>query len=253
MDLNDIQTTNAPKPPRVVVYGSGGVGKTTFAANFPAPLFLSLEDGLGNLQVPFLEPKTYDDVIDVIKSLLTEEHEFKTLVLDSVDRFETLVWNKTIDVANSESNSNMTHIDEFGYGKGYQRADTYWLEFLRGLDALRKAGIIPVLIAHASATKVEDPSTGPYTSWGIKCHKRASDFIVEWSDITGFACLERTASRKESGLNKIDTSATTGRRLLILEDNGATKAKNRYGLPPKLPLDAAGFLNELSNKIPNNN
>ena len=104
---------NSPKPPRIVIYGDAGTGKTTFGACAPAPVFIQTEDGLGNLDATaFPLATSFDDVMGALQSLYTEQHEFKTLVVDSLDWLEPLVWQKVCQQHSVPS------IEALSYGKG---------------------------------------------------------------------------------------------------------------------------------------
>ncbi len=86
---------NSPKAPRVIIYGEAGCGKTTFGACAPSPVFIQTEDGLGNLDATaFPLATSFDDVMAALQSLYTEDHAFQTLVVDSLDWLEPLVWAK---------------------------------------------------------------------------------------------------------------------------------------------------------------
>ena len=75
-DLQSIERSSQ-LPPRVVLYGVPGIGKTTFAAQMPAPIFLPVEDGLGQLEVDtFTRPSSYTDVIEAISTLIQQDHSY---------------------------------------------------------------------------------------------------------------------------------------------------------------------------------
>ncbi|MDR0869400.1 MAG: ATP-binding protein [Planctomycetaceae bacterium] len=44
--LQTIQTGKAQAPPRLLIYGTEGIGKSTFGASAPKPIFIPTEDGL---------------------------------------------------------------------------------------------------------------------------------------------------------------------------------------------------------------
>jgi hypothetical protein len=71
------------------------VGKTTFAAGAPAPVFICTEDGLGTLEAThFPLSRTFDEVMEALAVLYEQDHTFATVVVDSVDWLEPLVWQK---------------------------------------------------------------------------------------------------------------------------------------------------------------
>lgn len=51
ISLASLRTTSVLTPPRILIHGVAGVGKSTFAADADRPVFLMTEDGLGKLQV----------------------------------------------------------------------------------------------------------------------------------------------------------------------------------------------------------
>jgi len=219
------------QPPRVVIHGKGGIGKTSLAADAPGVLFLPLEDGMGLHSVPALaQPRSYDDVIDAISELIQEDHQYKTLVVDTIDKLEPLVWDAVCEVGGKQ------HIEDFGYGKGYTKADPYWLRFFAGLDALRAKGMTTIVLAHSTSVTIDDPLIGSFSRWSAKLHKRADALLYEWADIVGYLDTERQAIDRgdSTSQRKTRTAASSGTRVLYLDDRGAFVAKNRFDLPEKI-------------------
>ena len=78
-DLKSIRKSEAIAAPRVMLYGVEGIGKTTFAAGAPNPIFILTEDGLGSLKVDhFPLARSSSDVMEAIGTLYSEKHDFKT-------------------------------------------------------------------------------------------------------------------------------------------------------------------------------
>src|SRR5688572_16219699 len=89
----NIKRNSGIKPPRIVLYGVRGIGKTTFGASAPSPIFIRTEDGLAGLEVDTFDLATsYQDVVQQIRHLIDAQHNYKTLVLDSMSVLEQLIW-----------------------------------------------------------------------------------------------------------------------------------------------------------------
>lgn len=239
--LDNVTKKPELRPPRIVVHGKGGVGKTTFGASALAPVVLPVEEGLGILKVPhFAKPTAYAEIMQVIQELAQDKHEYKTLVVDTVDHVQPLIWD---EVCRRRSNSKRTYenIVDFTYQEGYMFADPLWIDFFQGLDALRRKGMTMIVLCHNEGKVVDDALIGPYERVQPKLHKRANAFLYEWADVVGYLDIERSAKEKEGTKGRVTrTSATTGRRILYLEDQGGFVAKNRFDLPPRVyvPKDA---------------
>ena len=135
--LDQVKTKPTILPPRIVIHGKGGVGKTTFGASAPGALLMPVEDGLGILQVAHLpRPDDFNDVMQALTELRKTKHEYKTLVIDSLDHVEPLIWAHICE-GRSTDKKTYDHIEDFGYGKGYTFADEAWVEFFQALDGLR--------------------------------------------------------------------------------------------------------------------
>ncbi len=241
-DLSDIAVGNRAHKPRLVIYGESGLGKTTFGASAPNAIFICTEDGLGRLNVPsFPVAKTFEDVMAAITNLYTQDHDYQTLVVDSIDWLEPMVWQATCAAAGKES------IESFGYGRGYVEALTYWRQFFDGITALRNdRGMNVILIGHSQIIHIEDPLIAAYDSHSLKLHKKAAALVEEWADVIGFVALKTlTVDEKKASFTDKDAkrtrAKTTGERQLHVQPSPAFTAKNRYDLPSPLPLGWAAY------------
>ena len=236
MKLSDIQTKAKLKPPRLVVHGPAGIGKTTFAASLPNPIFVQTEDGLGQIDVPhFPLAKSFDQVTGALDALLTEDHDYKSVVVDSLDWLEAHVWRAVCEHHGKNS------IEEFGYGKGYVEALVFWRRYIDMLNRLRdEKGMVICQIAHSQQRNVSPPDSEPFERYEIKLHKKASELVQEHSDIVGFCNVKTTLKKSEGQGGRNFTKATsTGKRYLYTSVQPAYIAKNRYGITEELPLDWA--------------
>jgi hypothetical protein len=226
------RTTRNSLPPRVVIHGDGGVGKSTFAASAYKPIFLPFEDGLDGIEVDaFPRLVSYQEAVDAISVLASGDHGFGTVVVDSLDWLEPLVWDKVARAAGKSS------IEEIPYGKGYAEALPLWRTLLDGLNHLRETrGMAVILIAHSQIKRFEAPDSEPYDRFEIKLHRGANSMVREWADVIGFAHHETAIKKDSNGFTTRARGVSTGRRMLRVAETPACVAKNRYSLPDVLPL-----------------
>ena len=235
-------TSNRRGAPRAtIIFGVGGCGKSTFAAGAPSPIFLPCEAGINDIEVPavpFLD--SYPAVMEAITALYQEEHQYQTVVVDSLDWLERLIWD---DVASAEK---VDSIEGIGYGKGYTFALDRWRTLLSGLNALRKdRGMHAVCLAHSQIEKFEDPGSASYDRYSIKLHKKAAGLVVEWADEVLFARSKVVVKVEDEGFNKKRGRGIGGDdRVLCTTERPSHYAKNRLGMPQEIPLTLEGGWNE---------
>jgi hypothetical protein len=238
ISLASLKRSTAIASPRILVHGVAGVGKTTFAAGAPNPVFILTEDGLGTLDVPhFPLARTYDEVMEALAALYTESHDYKTLVVDSVDWLEPLVW------ARACKDNGWASIEDPGFGKGYVAALSLWRQYADGLDALRDdKGMTIVQVAHTDIKRFDSPEHEPYDRYVIKLHARAAALLQEHSDIVLFANYRISTVKSDVGFNKkVNRALGSGERVLHTAERPAFLAKNRYGLPDTIPMSWSAF------------
>lgn len=221
-------------PPRLLVYGIEGVGKSSTASEAPKPVFIPTEDGLGQIDCHSFELATsFDDVISAMSALATEEHDYQTVVIDTLDWLERLIWAKVC------KDRGVKNIEDIGYQKGYVFALDCWRQIIDGLDHLRnERGMCVILLAHAKVEKFEDPESPAYDRYSPRLHKHANAMITEWVDAVLFATMKVHTTIEDAGFGQKRTIAAKGAadRVLRCVGSPACVAKNRYGLPAELPL-----------------
>ncbi|MBU3554850.1 ATP-binding protein [Polynucleobacter sp. UB-Piko-W3] len=234
-NLASIQKSTGIKAPRVLIYGSHGLGKTTFGAGAPNPIFILTEDGLGSIKSEHFPLATaFQHVLDAISSLYSEDHKFQTVVLDSLDWLDNLIW----------TDINAKHDQkDLAYGKGAMIAAEYWRNVLEGLNALRDSkNMAVILIAHSEIKRFDSPEVEPYDRYQPKLQARSSALVQEWCDAVLFANFKTIVKKDDVGFNKtVSRGITTGERLIYTTEKPAYLAKNRFGLPESIPLEWSAF------------
>ena len=245
MSLKDLKKVRGVQPPRILVYGEPGIGKTTLAAEFPDAVFLQIEDGTpGDLEIfSFGKIETFADLMERLSQLYTEPHDLRTVVVDSVTELQRLVWNETCARGDDKGNPKK-QIEDFGYGKGYVYSLCVWQEILDGLNALRsQRGMTVILIAHAKVDRFDDPETQSYSRYEIDLHDKAVGMIERDMDAILFLKTPVSVKVEDQGFNK-ERAIAQGSRQVMIHTAGrpAYVAKNRYGMPEKIAyVKGAGF------------
>lgn len=241
-DLSSIKRGPDLKPPRIFLYSVEGIGKSTFGASAPNPIFIQTEDGLAGLDVArFPLATSIADVRTAIATLLDSEHDFETVVLDSAD------WLEQIIVKEIES----THeAKDLAYGKGALKQAEIWRDLLDGFNALRtERGMAVVLIGHCHIKRFDSPETEPYDRYMPKLQERSSALVREWCDALLFANYRTVVKTTEVGFKKeVSRGITNGERLLYTSEKPAYMAKNRYALPDQLPLSWEALSNAIAGR-----
>lgn len=248
ISLADVKRVRADLPPRLLIYGPEGMGKTTLAAEFPNPVFLQVEDGTpaDTELTSFGELGSYEQIVEAIQSLIADDHDFNTVVIDSISRLEGLVFAEVC------RRNNWKTIEAPGYGKGYKEADYIWNELLEGLGVLRKERRMNVvLIGHAKIDRFDDPTTSSYSRFELDLHDRAAALISREVDAILLVKQDVVVKEEDQGFNKKRAVANGGeQRWIYAEGRPGFVAKNRYGIPPKLPFTKGQGYAQLAAYLP---
>lgn len=248
LSLSSLKSSKRDDPPVITLYAVDGSGKTTLASEFLDPLYLPTEGERPPSDVDMATPGTIeslDDLLDVFGELLTTEHDRKTVIIDSLDGLEPLVWKATC------RRLGITSIEEAGFGKGYVEADTEWNEMLSGAAALAQSGICVVMLAHPEIVRFDSPITDPYSRYQPKLHKRANALIREKSDIVAFMNYRISIKEKEVARQVKVSHAEGGKeRQIHLVEGAGFLAKNRYSMPDSITYKKGKGYEELSKFFP---
>lgn len=229
ISLSSLKSTKRNDPPVMLLYGVDGIGKTSLAAEYPEPIYLATEGERPPSDVELATPgtiETFDELLDIIGQLLTEDHDRKTVIIDSLDGLESLVWKSTC------ARIGVSSIEEAGFGKGYVEADAEWNELMAAVSALAQAGMYVVMLAHPEIVRFDSPVTDPYSRYQPKLHKRANALVREKSDIVAFMNYRVSIKEKEVARQTKVAHAEGGKeRQIHLNEGAGFNAKNRYSMP----------------------
>lgn len=253
--------TNSAKPPRILIHGPEGVGKSRFGIQADRPVFVQTEDGLAAYPevAKYAPAKEYAPFISNLEEIAFQDHDYKTLVIDSVDWLEPLIWKQVC------TESGVTTIVEAsgGYGNGYTVALDIWRSYLELLDIINKKRQMTIIqIAHSQIKTYTAPDHPPYDRYSIKLHENkqgagASALLFEYSDIVLFANFVAGVTKDVlAGSTKKNPKERTrgigsGDRVLYTEERPAFKCKNRFNLPDQIPFDYTGaYWQTIADHIP---
>lgn len=216
------------KAKKIVIYGPEGIGKTSFAAQFPDPVFIDTEGGTKDMDVARFEKATsWTMLLEQTKYVISHPDTCKTLVIDTAD------WAEQLEIESLCAEKSWDGLEGAGYGKGYTYSAERFGTFLNLLSDVTEQGIHVVMAAHAQLRKVELPEeTGAYDHWEMKTSKKVAPMIREWADAVFFANY-KTLVVEIDGKKK----AQGGHRVMYTSHTPFWDAKNRYGLPEELPLN----------------
>jgi hypothetical protein len=224
-----ITTGKQTRAQRVVLYGVESVGKSTFAAQFPKPLFLDIEQGTSHLNVDRCDIGSWRQLTDSLAE--AKATDYQTIVIDSAD------WAERLCVEDLLATSKKTSIEDFGYGKGWVMVAERISRMLTSVDQLIDAGKHVVLIAHSRIVKFEAPDAlAPYDRYELKLSKQCSPLLKEFADELWFLRFKTKVSTSDTGRGK---GLGGKERILLTTHSAAYDAKTRSGLAEELPLEWA--------------
>jgi hypothetical protein len=224
-----ITTGKQTRAQRVVLYGVESVGKSTFAAQFPKPLFLDIEQGTSHLDVDRCDIGSWKQLTEALTE--AKATDYQTIVVDSAD------WAERLCVEDLLATSKKTSIEDFGFGKGWVMVAERMSRMLSSIDMLIDAGKNVVLIAHSKIVRFEAPDAlAAYDRYELKLSKQSSPLLKEFADELWFLRFKTKVSTSDTGRGK---GIGGKERILLTTHSAAYDAKTRSGLVEELPLEWA--------------
>jgi hypothetical protein len=231
--LDNIKKGPSTRPPKIMLIGQEGVGKSTAGAKMPNPVFLCGESGLVGPQfadTPSFTPTSWYEALAFCEELASNPSGYKTLVIDTLDWIEPMLYAHVVAAAKKNE---IKHIEDFGYGKGYVIAQQEARKMLAVLDKVNAAGMAVLILSHSQLKTVKNPEGDDYDHFESKVNTKVAGIFKEWCDAVLFARFEIYV--RKDGM-KVKAQGGT-ERIVQTTHSAAWDAKNRYGLPEVMDLD----------------
>lgn len=229
-----------------MIHGTEGVGKTSIAAYTPKPIFVQSlgETGLETLidakQLPeiphFPECQTWEELNSVVQSLLTEAHDHRTLVIDTLNGAERLCHEH---VCQRDYGGEWGERGFTGYMRGYEVSLGEWRRLLADLDTLRETRRMSIVcLCHTKVKPFRNPEGADYDRYAPDMHEKTWGLTHKWADGVLFINFETFVD--ESNAKKKGKASSTQARIMHTEHHAAYDAKNRHGLPNEIDMGESG-------------
>lgn len=253
----------APQAPVITIVGFAGAGKSSLAGLFPNPIFIQAENAatvfetmVGDIQPAFFPQlpsphasakrtiKTSEVLFEQLRELVTEQHEFKTVVIDTITALNLLFEQEVVEFDNNPNTSNIGEAAG-GYSKGYLVVAGMHAKLRAACEHLRKRGIAVVFLAHTGVVKMKNrPDGGEYVAYSLDMNEKSRAVYVSSSDIVAYLkardFVTGQEENKKGQTTKYGRVTNTGERVLITSSDGTIgyiDAKNRYSLPDEIEVN----------------
>lgn len=226
------------KPVIATVLGDAGLGKTSLACTFPDPVVIRGEDGLQSIPIeqrPDALPviSKVEQLWDQLTLLIKEEHNYKTVVIDSVTALERLFVQDVIE--NDPKNPKGINQALGGYGNGTAAVAAQHERVRKACGILRdKKGMNVIFIAHAEVETIQPPDDEDYSRYSLRLGKKSVAPYTDDVDLVAFVKLQTFTKSSNGDKNK---AISDGSRVVVCHATASNVSKNRFGIEEELPFE----------------
>lgn len=229
-----IETGKIKKPFIILCHGTQGVGKSTFAASLERPLFIGTENTDEIDTDRDEKTKSVAHFKEQINYLLTNDHKYKTLVVDAIDGIEQMAVAEIINSDTKTKNPSLNRVHG-GYGAGSDMLVKDMLDLRESLQSLRDVkGMNLCILCHTKTKNTIDPVAGAtYDEFKLSLSDKTENIWLDWVS----AVLFMTDVVEKSDEEKF--AFGRGEKIIYTQRRPGSVAKNRYDLPYELemPID----------------
>lgn len=234
-------------PPMLLIYGRNGIGKSYLASQFKNPVFLDLDRNIYELPVDSnrsfdIELNQFTDVVEFLSRLVTEEHPYETVVIDSLSSLERLIESHILNTKGAKS------LADFQYGQGYQMMMPLWEQILGKVMALRTQRKLTVLMLGHYKEKRDPNIIGDgYQHYQIDLYEKAAKLLVNSCSAVLFADYKVQVVHEKQKFGQEIAKVRSSERRLFTNEGVKFLAKNTYGMPDDIPMtydDLAGYVRD---------
>lgn len=233
-----VERSKATVDPLVVtIAGEAGRGKTTMAASFPKPFFVMVENGLRSIPEKdrpdgSLIPSV-DFLWNIMKALGEEDHDYQTIVIDSVTKLDDMFAQHVIE--NDPKKPKGLNQALGGFGNGPAAVGALHLRLRKECEHLKnKKGVNIVFIAHATVESIDLPDSEPFMRYSVRLGKNSIAPYRDDVDVVGFV-RQQMFLRGEDGERKKAVSTQVREFVCTLE--ASSIAKNRLNITQPMPFE----------------
>lgn len=197
---------------RTVLYGPGGIGKTTLATELPGPVaFIDLDDSLPRLAAQIetgnILPVAGIETWGQLRSALQAGgwDDVKSIVIDTGTRAEEMAIAHTLATIPHEKGHLCQRLEDYGYGKGFQHVYDTFLPLLADLDRHTRAGRHVAILCHDCTSTVPNPAGEDWLRYEPRLQSPASGKasirlrVREWADHVLFLGYDIDVSKDGKG------------------------------------------------------